>query len=71
MRESTQTPQISQQDFKVLGMNDLAYIRGVEVDGASAFAVHAADGRQVAVLPSREQAYAAVLQHQMTPVEVH
>ena len=41
------------------------------VDGVSAFAVHAADGTQVTVLPNREVALATVRQHDLEPLSVH
>lgn len=71
MREAENTPTISPQDFMALGMNDLAYVRAMEIDGQTVFAVHAADGRQLTVLPSRELAFSTVIQNEMTPVSVH
>ena len=44
---------ISTKDFALLGMQDLAYIKRITVNDGAAFAVHAADGTQVAfALPS-------------------
>lgn len=71
MQEAEYAQTISAQDFMALGVNDLAYVRAMEVDGQTAFAVHAADGRQLTVLPSRELAFSTVLQNEMTPVSVH
>ena len=36
--------QISSQDFMAFGVNDLAYIKVVDVDGSTGYAIHAADG---------------------------
>jgi hypothetical protein len=41
------------------------------IDGAGAFAVHAANGTQIAVMADREVAFAVVRQHDMEPVSVH
>jgi hypothetical protein len=62
---------ISTKDFALLGMQDVAYIKRITVNDGAAFAVHAADGTQVALLPDREVAYATVRQHDLEPVSVH
>jgi len=62
---------ISSKDFALLGMQDLAYIKRITVNDSAAFAVHAADGTQVALLPDRDVAYATVRQHDLEPVSVH
>jgi len=63
--------QMSVHELALLGMQDLAYIKRVIIDGACGYAVHAADGTQIAVLPNREIAFATVRQHDMEPVSVH
>jgi hypothetical protein len=63
--------QLSQRELGLLGIEDFAYVKPVVVDGAGAFAVHAADGSQIAVLGNRELAFAVVRQHDMEPVSVH
>jgi hypothetical protein len=62
---------ISPRDFAALGLEHIAYVKPILVEGARAFAVHAADGTQIAVLASREVAAAAVQQHDLEPVSVH
>ncbi len=59
------------RDFEALGMGQLAYVKPVEVDGRAAFAVHAADGTEIAVMPDREVARAAIRQYDLEPVSVH
>ena len=63
--------QISAQEFALLGMQDMAYVRRVIVNDEAGFAIHAADGTQVAVLPSRDLAFATVRQHDLEPMSVH
>ena len=63
--------QISPQEFALLGMQDVAYIRRVVVNDEAGFAIHAADGTEVAVLPSRDLAFATVRQHDLEPMSVH
>lgn len=62
---------ISSQEFAHLGMQDVAYIKAVALNGESAFAIHAADGTQMAVMRDREVAMAAVRQHELEPLSVH
>jgi hypothetical protein len=54
-----------------LGMADLAYVKRVEVDGKTAFAIHAADGSPMALAADRDLAVAAIVQHEMQPALVH
>jgi hypothetical protein len=62
---------ITPKEFALLGMQDIAYIKRVVLDEGSGFAVHAADGTQVALLPDRELAFATVRQHDLEPLSVH
>ena len=54
-----------------LGLEQMAYVKPIEADGVSAFAVHAADGTKIAVLASRDLAFAAIRQHDLEPASVH
>jgi hypothetical protein len=62
---------LSANELGVLGMEDVAYVKHVVVDGTDAFSVHAANGTQIAVMADREVAFAVVRQHDMEPVSVH
>jgi len=59
---------LSAEDF---GVNHLAYVKPVLVNGVAAFAIHAADGTQLTVLPDRDVASAAVRQNDLEPMSVH
>ncbi len=59
------------RDFDALGFEQLAYVKPVKVDGRTAFAVHAADGTEIAVMSDREVARAVIRQHDLEPVSVH
>ena len=63
--------QLSARELGLLGMEDLAYVKPVLQDGIEAFAVCAADGTQMAVIPNRELAFAVVRQNDMEPLSVH
>lgn len=58
-------------DLGRLGMEEMAYVKPVTVNGAHAFAIHAADGTPMAVAQDRGVAIAAILQHEMVPAQVH
>jgi hypothetical protein len=63
--------EITAQDLRILGLEQLAYVKPVTIDGQTAFAVHAADGTEIAVMSDRAIAVAAVQQHDLEPVSVH
>ena len=71
MNSAENIRQMTAQDFTALGVSDLAYIKSVEIDGQSLYAVFAADGTQIVVLPSREVAVATIQRHDLEPVSVH
>jgi hypothetical protein len=52
-------------------MQDIAYIKRVVVNDGAGYAVHAADGTQIAVLADRDIAFATVRQHDLEPLSVH
>lgn len=62
--------EMSPQDFVLVGMQQLAYIKPTVVNGVSSFSIHAADGTQIGVAPSRDIAFAAVKQHELEPVSL-
>lgn len=68
---SNQLRSMSGLDFARLGANAVAYVRPVVMNGAVAFAIHAADGTQIGAAPSLPLAAAAIRQHEMEPMLVH
>ncbi len=71
MTSSERLRLISSKEFAVFGLQDLAYVRRITVDDGIAFAIHAADGTQIAVLSDRDAAFATVRQHDLEPLSVH
>jgi len=54
------------------GLEQVAYVKPITLEnGETAFAIHAADGQEVAVLAERAVAFAAVRQNDLEPVSVH
>lgn len=71
MRPIERFPTFSPQEFALLGVQDIAYVKRVIVNDAPAFAVCAADGTQIAVLSDYQVALATVRQHDLDPLSVH
>ena len=71
MNNAEDVRRMSPGDLMVLGVSDLAYVKPVEIEGQSLFAVFTADGSRVAVLPSREAAVATILRHDLEVVSIH
>ena len=62
---------LSAEQLAQLGVSQIAYVKPVTVNGQHGFAIHAADGTQMALIGDREVAMAAILQHEMHPLSVH
>ena len=71
MDQTERISPISPQDLRVLGLQEVAYIKPVTVDGKAAYAIHSADGREVAIMASRQVALAAIRQNDLEPLSVH
>lgn len=62
---------ISTEQLAQLGLQQIAYVKPVVVNGTAAFAIHAADGTPMAIAGDREVAIAAINQHEMVATQVH
>ncbi len=58
-------------DLGVYGIDTLAYIKPVMVDGRRFHSIHAADGTPLTVIPERDLAFATVRQYDLEPASVH
>ncbi len=63
--------QLSPMDWARFGLQQVAYLRPVTLNGVQAVAIHAADGTHIGAAPNMETAAAAVVEHEMAPVLVH
>jgi hypothetical protein len=59
------------EDLFLFGVNDLAYVKTVAVDGKILHAIYAADGTPLMVAADRDLAFAAVRQNNLQPASVH
>jgi hypothetical protein len=71
MNTSLNFRHLSQGDLAALGVQDLAFVKQIVVNDETAYAVHAADGTQMALMTDRDIAFAAIRQHGLEPVSVH
>lgn len=62
---------LTQIQLMQLGMEQLAYVKPVWMDGTTAFAIFAADGSPMAVAADCDMAVAAIMEHEMVPALVH
>jgi hypothetical protein len=62
---------ISIEQLARLGVSQIAYVKPIVMNGAQAFAIHAADGTPMAVAGNRDVAIAAVHQQEMLATLVH
>ncbi|WP_366655434.1 DUF1150 family protein [Fodinicurvata sp. EGI_FJ10296] len=62
---------MSPTDFAAYGTQEIAYVKTIDQEGSTAFAVHAADGTQLTVMTERDQAFAVIRQNDLEPVSAH
>lgn len=63
--------QLSAADWAAFGVQQIAYIRPVLINGVRGISIHAADGTPIGAAPDTRLAIAAILQHEMEPALVH
>jgi len=61
----------SLSNFDSYGLETLAYIKTVTVDGNLCHSIHAADGTPLKIIAERDAAFALVRQNEMEPTSVH
>ncbi|KLN62492.1 hypothetical protein WH96_03100 [Kiloniella spongiae] len=62
---------MTDQDMTALGLEIVAYVKPVDVDGDACFGIFAADGTEITVVSDRDVAFAAVRQQDLEPLSVH
>lgn len=62
---------LSTRDFLNFGIQDVAYIRPVNVQNKTAFAIHAADGTPLSVMETMASAIMVVRHNELEPVTIH
>jgi hypothetical protein len=62
---------LSARDLSSFGIEDIAYVKSVTIDGQKLHAIHAADGTPLTVVAERDLAFTTVRQNDLNPVSVH
>jgi hypothetical protein len=62
---------LSPQDWTDFGVNDVAYMKRVTLEGLPRYSIHAANGQPLAVMDTCEVAKAAIRQNELEPLSVH
>ena len=68
---STDIRRLSSNDFATWGLNAVAFVKTIEIEGQLVFAIHGADGHPLGVAPERDLAFSAVREHELEPLSVH
>jgi len=71
MNQQVTIRELSPQDFLMLGINDVAYVKQEEREGRQVFVIHSADGNAITAMENHDVAFAAVRQNGMEPLSVH
>lgn len=71
MLDAVNLKSITQQDLAALGTDEVAYVRHVVVQGEDLFAIMAANGRQIGLAPSYDQAVGAIHDHDLSHAGLH
>ena len=71
MNLNEQLRRISLAELAALGLQGVAYLKPMVIDEATAYAVYAADGTQIGVLPTQEAALSAMRENGLEPVSLH
>ncbi len=58
-------------DLAEWGIDDVAYVKPIILDGASAYAIHSADGHPLDVIDGRDAAFAVAVVNDLVPLSVH
>ena len=71
MPMSPQTRELPAEMMADFGTPNAAYVRLTEQDGQPVYAIHAADGTQLAAAPSRALAFTLIRQNDLEPHDAH
>lgn len=65
------TREFTNKEFLKFGMEEMAYVRPVQIDGMTAYAVHGADGTPLTVQKTHDEAAVIISQNGMEASTVH
>lgn len=62
---------LSELDANIMELSPMAYVRPVNTKEGISYAVCSADGTQLALFDSQDEAWFAAKQHDLEPVHIH
>ncbi|NBC31408.1 MAG: DUF1150 family protein [Alphaproteobacteria bacterium] len=62
---------MSAQDFAAFGLHEVAYVKRVEDEDETGYAIHAADGTRLSLMEDRDVAMATIRRNDMEPLSAH
>ena len=62
---------MTDHDLEGLGLQRVAYVKSVRVEGQAVYSIHAADGKEIAIMVDRDVAFDTIRKHDMEAVSVH
>ncbi len=68
---AAERPAVTMQQLFNIGLADVAYVKTVRAENSRAYALHSADGTEIARFADRDVAFAASRQHDLEPVSAH
>ena len=71
MHSIEQVRLMSEGEWAMFGVADLAFVKPIIEDGEPRYAIYAADGTRMAVVPDRDLAFMVVRQNNLEPASVH
>jgi hypothetical protein len=71
MNQQVSIRELSPQDFLMLGINDVAYVKKGLQDEREVYVIHSADGAEITAMDDHDVAFATVRQNGMEPLSVH
>jgi len=71
LSDGTLSAGMSENAFALWGVEDVAYVKRIALNGQTAWAIYSADGSALGAAEDRDLAFATVLQADRNPVSVH
>ncbi len=62
---------MSTKDLALLGLSNVAYVKPIGISNGVQYAIHAADGTTIAIMPDLESALITLQENDLEPHSVH
>ena len=69
--ENSNLKTISSQDFLEFGIEHVAYVRSIDVESGTAYAIHAANGTPLSVMDTLDEALTMIHHNDLDTVALH